>query len=176
MLENALPRLAQKIVLRRLHPHDLEVFQAYRHDPDLGAYQGWTAQSDAESAKFIEEMSDAELFVPGVWVQLGIAERDTNLLIGDIGICVSEDGRAAEIGFTLEARAQGQGLASQAVLAAIELLFETTAVMKVVGITDQRNTSSIKLLERIGMQKVDRVEAIFRGLPCVEYTYAVMRK
>ncbi|MCV2369673.1 GNAT family N-acetyltransferase [Roseateles oligotrophus] len=176
MNKSALPRTGEKVTLRRLHLLDLAAFQSYRHDAELGQYQGWSAQSDEESAEFISEMSGAALFVPGIWVQVGIADRVSNSLVGDIGICVSADGTAAEIGFTLDSKAQGQGFATEAVRETIALLFETTAVAKVVGITDQRNISSIKLLERIGMQRVETVETLFRGLPCVEYTYMALRE
>ena len=170
-----LPRLGPRISLRRLAPADLAPFQAYRHNPQAWLYQGWVPQTDEEAAQFIAEMHIATLFVPGVWVQLGIAERQNNALIGDIGICLSEDGKSAEIGFTLDPQVQGAGLASEAVREAISLLFEITTAEQIHGITDARNTASIKLLERLGMQRVATADAVFRGQPCIEHTYSICR-
>jgi [ribosomal protein S5]-alanine N-acetyltransferase len=63
-------------------------------------YQDWEAVPDTVASQFLEEMSDVRLFPLGTWVQLGIADQQTNELIGDVGVCVSADGKQAEIGFT----------------------------------------------------------------------------
>jgi hypothetical protein len=86
---------------------------------------------------------------------LGIADRASNALIGDIGLCVSSGEEEAEIGFTLCAQAQGLGLATEAVSEAIDLLFEHTAIARVVSITDVRNLPSVRLLERVHMKNRD---------------------
>lgn len=170
-----LPRFAGGAVLRRLSPADLAAFQAYRHDPVLGQYQGWSATSDAEASAFLIEMSLAPLFQPGEWCQIGIADAQTLDLIGDIGLFLADDGRQVEIGFTLAPQAQGRGLGTAAVREAINLVFERTEVERVIGITDARNSRSIRLLERVGMHWIETNNALFRGEPCVEHTYAILR-
>ena len=172
---DALPRAGDRVVLRRLSPEDLARFQAYRHEKDLGRFQGWSPQTDAEAVAFIEEMRDAALFRPGQWIQLGIAEKDSKVLIGDIGLRLSDDAAEAEIGVTMSTRAQGHGLATAAVREAIALVLEQTAVSRVVAVTDDRNRASIRLLERAGMRRVDTRNAVFRGEPCVEHVYSISR-
>ena len=168
-----LPRNADGIVLRRLSPSDLAVFQSYRRDPDLGRYQGWTATSDDEAAVFLREVSTAPLLQAGAWSQIGIAGARTLELIGDIGLLLAADGRHVEIGFTLMPQAQGRGLGTAAVREAIILVFQMTAAERVLGITDARNLSSIRLLERVGMHRTGSRSALFRGDPCVEHIYAI---
>ena len=170
-----LRRVAARVVLRRLAPADLRAFQAYRQDKELGRYQGWVPLPDTQARAFVDEMSRAVLFAPGAWVQLGIVDRQSDVLIGDIGLCVAAAAHSAEIGFTLRRQSQGSGLGTEAVAAAIELLFEQTAVAQVVGITDARNASSIGVLERVGMQRVSTERAVFRGEPCVEHRYRLAR-
>jgi RimJ/RimL family protein N-acetyltransferase len=167
--------VGRRVAIRRLCDADLPAFQAYRHDARLGRYQGWQPQSDQEALAFIAEMSRAPLFPLGQWVQLGIADRDSDGLIGDVGVCVAGHGGEAEIGFTLGPAAQGRGLATEAVRAAIGLVFERTAVAQVVAVTDSRNLSCVRLLERLGMRKVDTAAAVFRGEACVEHAYALAR-
>ena len=53
-------------MLRRLHPDDLAAFQAYRTDPAVGRWQGWTAQSDAQALAFLTEMAAIPLLVTTV--------------------------------------------------------------------------------------------------------------
>ena len=174
-MPDVLPIHSERVILRRLSTSDLAAFQAYRHDPSLGLYQGWKPQSDAEALLFINEMEFATPFSLGKWMQVGIADLQTNLLIGDIGLFVSPDGLSAEIGFTLCAQALGRGLGSEAVSQAIKLLFGNTSITHIEGITDSRNSASIKLLERVGMHKIATHSAIFNNEPCLEHTYAIMR-
>src|SRR4029077_3126060 len=114
------PRFAGPVVLRRLAASDLGDFQHYRSDPSIGQYQGWTAMSEAEATAFLEEMSEVPLFRPDRWSQIAIADCVALRLVGDIGLFLREDGREAEIGFTLRRESQGRGLGAAAVRAAIE--------------------------------------------------------
>ncbi len=170
-----LPRIGHRIALRRLRAGDLPDFQAYRRDAETGRYQGWTPQTDAQSLAFLVQMESADLFVPGEWVQLGIAERASDGLIGDVGIRVAPDQATAEIGFTLRSGSRGAGLGAEAVAEAMGLVFDCSCVARVIGITDARNAPSIRLLERVGMRHVDTVRSEFRGEPCVELVYAFNR-
>jgi ribosomal-protein-alanine N-acetyltransferase len=161
--------------LRRLRRSDLGAFQAYRSIPELGRYQGWSPMNEVEALAFLVEMESTALFEPGRWVQLGIADPGTEVLLGDIGLRLSEDSQTAEVGFTLTPLAQGRGVASAAVRAALELLFAATPVSMVVGITDTRNTRSVRLLERLGFEGRETRKAIFRGEECMEQVFVLPR-
>jgi RimJ/RimL family protein N-acetyltransferase len=167
------PRL---VSLRRLRPADLDAFQAYRAIPELGRYQGWSPMTDPEALEFLSRMNEAPMFTPGEWLQLGIADRDSDELIGDIGIHLSEDGDTAELGFTLHPDAQGRGIATAAVREALQLLFDATSAKQVLGITDSRNEASIRLLERVGFRYQEARDIVFRGEPCCEKIYALARQ
>jgi RimJ/RimL family protein N-acetyltransferase len=161
--------------LRRVRTADLADFQAYRKLPELGLYQGWSPMADAEALAFLAEMQAARLFAPGTWVQLGIAEAVSDRLIGDIGVFVSEDAQWSEIGFTLEPAFQGRGIASNAVRQALQLLFDSTGVARVFGISDLRNAASIRLLERLGFVHQETRATTFRAEACTETVYLLAR-
>lgn len=169
------PRLAPRILLRRLTPADLEDFQAYRSDPEVARYQSWSRMAADEALAFLAGQGAAQFGRPG-WFQIGIAERSTGCLVGDIGICFQhDDSEPAEIGFTLATPWQGKGLASEAVREALALLFENTEVAEVLAITDTRNLASIHLLERVGFRRRQTVPAVFLGEPCTEHVYLIRR-
>ncbi len=179
-----LPIATPRLLLRRLMPTDLFDFQAYRTDPEVGRWQGWTATGDVAARAFLEQNAVAALFVPGEWFQLGIAltqapdgkPGEPGPLIGDIGIGVDErDPSRAEIGFTLHAAWQGRGLAAEAVSAARTLAFAHGGIARLCGITDARNTGSIRLLERLGFRRERTEAAVFRGEPCEEHHYVFDR-
>jgi aminoglycoside 6'-N-acetyltransferase len=85
------------------------------------------------------------------------------------------DAYLGEIGFTLEPGAQGRGIATAAVRAALQLLFGSTQVQQVLGITDRRNGASIRLLERVGFRYESSRRAVFRGELCDEEVYVIVR-
>jgi len=170
-----LPVDAGLATLRRFAPADLAAFQAYRGDPEVGRYQGWSPMSDADAAAFIAGMRDGELFRAGEWSQIAIAAREGGELLGDIGLHLSADRSEAEVGFTVAPAAQGKGIGTAAVRATIDVVFRATPARRVVGITDERNQPSIRLLQRAGMRLVGKTAAVFRGEPCVEATYAIAR-
>ena len=173
--ESLLPQGFPGGLLRRLRHSDLTAFQAYRAIPELWRFQGWSPMSDSEALEFLCEMNEARLFKPGEWVQLGIAESESDQLIGDIGLFLSEDGLTGKVGFILAPSAQGRGIASSAVRQALRIFFRGTSARHVEGITDTRNTASIRLLERIGFRHHETRNTVFRGEACAEKTYLFPR-
>ena len=172
-MDDPLPWSGARVALRRLRPGDLAPFQAYRHDADVGRYQGWEPQSDVVARAFIAEMSQAEFGRLGEWLQIAIADADDDALLGDIGLVVMGSGREAEFGITLAASAQGRGLAEEAARTLIDGLRTHTGVRRLIAVTDTRNTASARLLERLGMVVEAETETAFRGEPCREWRYSI---
>jgi RimJ/RimL family protein N-acetyltransferase len=170
-----LPRMLDGIILRRLAPDDLDSFQAYRNDAEVARYQGWSPMPDAQASCFLAAMRDAALLLPGEWTQIGIANAQDGRLVGDIGILLADDGRSAEIGFTLGRPWQRRGMATRAVSGVIALVLELTAADRILAITDTRNLPSVRLLERIGMRVSELRNVVWRGEPCEELVFALSR-
>lgn len=166
----ARPFLTPRLRLRRLQPGDLEAFAAVRGDAELGRYQGWTPMDRAAALDFITQMQAAPAFAVGDWLQLAIAERDSDQLIGDLGV-LRHDATTAELGFTLSRAAQGRGLAREAVAGVVELLRERLGLRRVRGVTDARNTASARLMQALGWRQVASVDTVFRGEACTEWTF-----
>src|SRR4029078_509295 len=125
--------------------------------------QGWTPMSDAEASDFLSRMSGTPMFTRGEWLQLSVADLEFDVLVGDIGIHLSENGETAELGFTLHPASQGRGIATAAVKEALQVLFAATSAQCVLGITDERNEPSIRLLERVGFRYREARDVVFRG-------------
>jgi len=172
-----LPIATPRTTLRRLSPSDLADFQAYRTDPEVGRWQGWTATGEAVARLYLAQNARCPLFVPGEWFQVGIALRaggGEGPLIGDIGIGTDEhDPGLAQIGFSLNRQWQGQGLAAEAVAAACAFAFRDGGIRRLCAITDTRNLASIRLLERLGFENERTLDAVFRGEPCREHHFAI---
>ena len=171
-----LPFFGKLVTLRRLSVSDLEAFQAYRSDPEVGRYQGWSTKPQEDAAAFLEKMASAEFPVENQWFQLAIADRVSDALVGDMGVVVMNTGTlVAEVGVSLSRQAQGRGFATEAVQAVIELLFKHTETAQVEGITDTRNLPSVRLLERAGLRRYRTIDSTFGGEPCREHVYVMTR-
>jgi aminoglycoside 6'-N-acetyltransferase len=118
-------------------------------------------------------MERAPFGLPGEWLQIAIADRAGDKLIGDIGLYVTADGGEAEFGITLARAAQGRGLAEEAARTLIDGLCEHTAVRRLIAITDIRNLASARLLRRLGMTLEAEASAQFRGEPCREWHFGL---
>lgn len=165
-----LPIRTERLVLRRLQPSDLERFSACRADPVLARYQGWDPMNKSQAREFIASMLTRPMLEPESWVQLAIAERLGDELLGDIGLCLHRNGDA-ELGFTLRQEAQGNGFAIEALRGLARELLRLSEVARIVGITDERNEASVRVLERLGMTLASRYETSFKQESCVELRY-----
>jgi len=115
--------------------------------------------------------------MPGEWFQFAVGSKQTGDLIGDCGLRTEEDGRQAEIGFTLAREHQDKGYASEAVSRLVDYAFDDLSFHRLVAITDQENEPSFGLLERLGFRREGSFaqNAWFKGGWTDEYLYAILR-
>ena len=171
-----LPAAGKRVRLRPLRAGDLEAFHGYRSDHDVSRYQGWLPMSKADAAAFIQSMDNVKAAASGGWIQLGIALEGSDLLVGDVGLFVSETGDWAEIGISLASAYQGNGLASEALELLIALVFGHTPCQAIRGVADARNLPSRRLVERLGFVPASEADAVVRGESCVEITYVLAKR
>ncbi|TAG82600.1 MAG: N-acetyltransferase [Burkholderiales bacterium] len=167
-LADVLPLRSGNTVLRLMQIDDAIEFQRYRSDAELARYQGWSAISVEEAREFVSPMSLVTSLKLGDWVQLAIAASETNTIICDVGSFVDVHDAEAEIGFTLCHEAQGHGHATNAVNAAAQLIFADANVKRIRAVTDARNLTSMRVLERAAFRRVGEQRAEFKGELCTE--------
>jgi aminoglycoside 6'-N-acetyltransferase len=114
-------RETERVRLRQFELRDSTRLAAYRSDPDVARYQSWEAMTSQEAEAFIAALPQRLLDPSGEWCQIAIADRITDELIGDIGLCRASAGNVAELGVTFAPAAQGAP-AIEACRAAVELV------------------------------------------------------
>ncbi len=121
----------------------------------IARFQGWeTTFSEADAVRLIESQVGVTIPAQGDWAQLGIHHRDTEELLGDLGLhSVSDDEPIFEIGFTIAPEHQGKGYATEAASALIHKLFTEVGAAKIVATTDRRNGPSISALLALGFSR-----------------------
>ncbi len=166
-----LPHHTHRLTLRTLRTSDIDAFLTYRSRADVAELQGWSPMSEEEALDFLrKEDSDAPL-EPDTWRQIGIAKMSGDVLVGDIGIHLSADQRSAEFGISVNPDHQGLGLGTEAVLSLLPLLFQHTPVDQIIAVTDARNISCIRLLEKSGMCHSSTRTAEYKGEQCTEFVF-----
>jgi RimJ/RimL family protein N-acetyltransferase len=146
---------AERILLRRFRPADLDEFVAYRSDPAVARYQSWDApypRADGERA--IQDLMELRPDTPGEWYNFAVGLRPAGRLIGDVGLRAdADDPRQAEIGFTIAPAYQGRGYATEAARRLLAYLFEQRGKHRVMAQCDPRNDASAAVLRRLGMRE-----------------------
>jgi len=174
-----LPLQTSRLVLRRFTEPDVDPFLGYRNDPAVARYQSWENCAVAEAMEFVRRHQSQEVGQPGQWLQIAIALKHNNALIGDCAFKVqARDPRQATIGVTLARNHQKQGFATEALSCLLRALFERLNLQRVVADTDVANAASWALLERLGLRREGhlRQSLWFKGRWADEYLYAILRE
>lgn len=141
-----------RLLLRPFAPMDATAFSAYRSDPDVARFQGWTAPfSLTEAESLVAEFARADERADG-WFQWAIELPDQPGIIGDVGVNRHPDRQQATIGYTLASAYQGKGYAAEAVGRIVGRLF-AEGLHRVSAECDVRNAGSIGLLTRLGFRR-----------------------
>ncbi|WP_239164830.1 GNAT family N-acetyltransferase [Actinoplanes palleronii] len=143
----------ERLILRRFRASDAVALAEYRSDPGVARYQSWDApfplnKADLAVRNFAESSPDK----PG-WFQYAIELTAERVLVGDVAVRLHDNGRQAEIGFTLATAYQKRGLATEAVSAVLDRLFRLQGLHRVMGECDARNVASAALMERLGFTR-----------------------
>jgi RimJ/RimL family protein N-acetyltransferase len=161
-LEPDYPIVTERLLLRPLNDEgDVAGMHAYRSLEDVCRYVPFSPCSLEEMAERfrnpdrLRSAVDAE----GDVLSLAIERRDTGEMIGDLVLFWhSEADGHAEVGYVLHPDHGGQGFATEATAALIDLAFDGgLPVHRVTARLDQRNGASAAVCHRLGM----RLEATY---------------
>ena len=142
-----------RLLLRRFRADDAPAVAAYRSDPDVARYQGWDAPFRLDAARrFVASVAGRDPREEG-WFQYALERRSDGALVGDVGVNRHDEGRQAELGFTLATAFQRQGYAAEAVRRVIDFLLVEDGLHRVHAALDARNERSAALLERLGLRR-----------------------
>ena len=167
------------LIIRKMKPSDAQDFFQYRSLPEVCALQWYSPYDMSKCEEFCKEQEQKHFPVSWQWIQFGIELRSEGKLIGDIWLCTqSYDDRIVELGITLNPEYQKKWYAKQALLALFQTLFTDYKIHRIVAITSQENTPSIKLLENVGMMREGTTRQSFwnKGKRHDEFLYAILKE
>lgn len=143
-----------RLIIKSIQLSDAEAILNYRSDPIANKYQGWVPHNLEDVNDFIQNRVELEINIPETWHQLVIIHKESEKIIGDIGLhFMDHEEKQVEIGFTLDKNYQGKGYATEALKHLINYLFNNLNKHRILASIDPKNISSIKLVERLGFRK-----------------------
>ncbi len=168
----------KRLILRPITPDDKNEIFKYRCDKETNKYQSWIPETIDDVESFIEKIAK-QINEPNTWFQFVIVEKQTQKIIGDLGIhFFDSENKQVEIGCTLNNDFQNQGYATESIKRVIDYLFKELNKHRIIASIDPDNKNSIRLVERIGFRKeAHLVESLFiNGKWVDDLVYALIEK
>lgn len=161
--------------LTRLHAAELfqplsdpRVFEFIPHDPppSFEAFEARYARLEGRQSPAGDER----------WLNWAIRSKAAGVCLGRVEATLRQDG-TAYLAYEVGPAHWGQGYATEACRRVIDALFDDYAAERVIGEVDTRNAASIRLLERLGFERVSLKPGadFFKGAPSDEFTYSLGR-
>jgi RimJ/RimL family protein N-acetyltransferase len=145
----------KRLIIRPIKLDDKNEVFSYRSDKETNKYQGWIPATINDVESFIGNISK-KMNEPETWFQFVIIQRDTQQIIGDIGVhFLDRESNKAEIGCTLSRKFQKKGYATESLKRIIDYLFQDLNKHRIIASIEPENINSIRLVERIGFRKED---------------------
>jgi RimJ/RimL family protein N-acetyltransferase len=149
------PLRTERLVLRFFTVGDLEAAHDMQSRPEVARYLYWNPRDRAGAARSLQEkLHCTSIEAEGDILNLAVERASGGPVIGDLMLrYVSAVHQQAEVGYVFHPDAQGQGLATEAARAIVDLAFRELRAHRVFGQIDARNTASARVLERVGMRR-----------------------
>lgn len=145
----------ERLRLREARFSDVSDVFAFCSDPASSKYADWYPHNDkSETKAYISWLKKKALKTCDnsyTWV---IEHKKDEKVIGTISIVDTDySKKIATVGYTLAADYQHKGYATEALKGVIKYLFEDMSVERVQAKVMVENDASLRLLERVGMQR-----------------------
>ena len=133
---------------------DPDAMAAYQSRADVCRYIPYEPRDRDRIVEVIRERGRTTLTDEGQQLWLSVLRRDTGRLIGDVLLFWhSRQHRGGEIGYVFDPEHQGQGYATEAAAALLDLGFDGLGLHRIVARVDARNEASARVLRRLGMRQ-----------------------
>lgn len=173
-----LPILTGRLRLRVFTPADVDAVFDYRRREDVTQYLTDPPMNRQRCAEIVgARIGQSSLAAEGDKIFLAVERRSDSVILGEVTLILRNlEARQGEIGYILHPRHRGQGYATEAARALLELAFDGASLHRVYARCDVRNAASFGVMERLGMRREAhfREHALFKGAWDEEFIYALL--
>ena len=136
----------ERLRLRPMCAGDIPALKEWLPDPAIYTYWGKGPSKAEKNPELLFEKEEK----PTKSFHLGIAQKDTDRMIGDIWVYLIENDRMASAAIRISPSCQGQGFGTEALAAMTKFCFSNTELKRLWTEVDVRNTASQRMLEKCG--------------------------
>lgn len=135
-----------RLILRPMTAADVPALREWMPDQSIYTYWGKGPGKAEKNPKLLFEREERATKS----FHLGIADRESDRVIGDIWVYLIENDRMASVAIRLSPKYQGQGYGTESLSAMTKFCFENTELKRLWTEVDVRNTASCRILEKCG--------------------------
>jgi len=168
-----------RLYLRPIEWSDVDAIHEYASDQNITMMLFLPNETIEETKGFVSHVVSQWNKVEPECLEYVIILKETEKVIGGIGIEYLEDRSVCEIGWVLHKEYRNNGFTSEAAVALMEFAFNELLVQKVIAHCDSRNISSEKVMQKIGMTLIDHTGTRYypkNNVTSGEYLYEIRKK
>ena len=160
-----------RLIIRPMTVQDVPSLKKWMPDRSIYTYWG----KGPGKAEIHPELLFEKTERPAKSFHLGIAEKVSNEVIGDLWVYLIEYDRMAQIAIRLAKDKHGRGYGTEALSAMTRFCFENTELQRLWTQVDVRNIDSAKMLEKCGYSKEGLIrQGKIVNTWCDYYVYGIL--
>jgi ribosomal-protein-alanine N-acetyltransferase len=152
----------ERLLLREFTEDDTAAFFLLGSDPTILRFTGDPGVKDIEHAREVlrsRPLADYRTYGFGRWA---CVLKATGTVIGFSGLKYLQELNEVDIGYRFLPAHWGCGLATEAGRAALEDGFTRLKLGRIIGLVDPKNSASVRVLTKLGLNHVGEVEFMSR--------------
>ena len=147
----------ERLLLRTYVPEDMETVFLMATDPGIAQHLPGSEKITRESV-IAGLPKRRERWAKQGFGQLGIVLRETGKLIGYCGLKYLGETGEVEIYYGIFPQYQRKGYAVESATAVLRFGFERAGLERIVGVTQEDNVDSQRVLEKIGLKRGEKAD------------------
>ena len=146
------PIRTKRLLIREFQPGDREALLAIVRDPDQIRHMLLFLDTEEQLDDFLSMAITSADTQPRLQWHFAVVDATTGRYLGSCALMVEQDSpSSAELGYWFLREAWGQGYATEASVAILELGFRRLGFHRVWGKCHTQNAASAKVMEKLGM-------------------------
>jgi RimJ/RimL family protein N-acetyltransferase len=166
-----MPRTTSRLILRPPHAGDLASVFAIHSDPATNQYNPAGPMSDiGQAASLLSDwLRHWEEKGYGQWAIASRDEPQSIIGFGGLSIRMYLEVERLNLGYRFAVSGWGKGYATELSIASLQYGFEELRVTQIYAVVRPAHAASIRVLEKIGMQRIDSLDDVPGQAPSLVY-------
>ncbi|MBQ7474871.1 MAG: GNAT family N-acetyltransferase [Clostridia bacterium] len=142
----------ERLILRRMEKRDFRDMFEYASDPDVTRYLLWSPhRNERQTVQYLAYVKGR--YKEGAFYDWAITDRETGKMIGTCGFSsFNPDHNSGEVGYVLNKKYWGCGIAAEALSAVIRFGFARLGLHRIEAKYMVGNEQSRRVMEKVGMK------------------------